>query len=182
MARLTFPDEGSRLVYDATSDRLAPPGTTLQLFADEALTVPADLTDLVGAALTSGVVTVGRGGLLNLFKGPADGSDTLWVEGSGGTAYPVYARADDRLDALALRVAATEAVGAALPSTYALGNPVITNVVLDADGNWTSWKENGLSWSATYDSVTGSMLTQTDPAGHTRTFSYDGDGNLTGAA
>lgn len=65
--------------------------------------------------------------------------------------------------------------------TYVPTNPVITDVVLDADGNWTSWTEAGVACSATYDAVTGNMETLTVGA-VTRTFSYDAEDNLVGAA
>lgn len=68
-----------------------------------------------------------------------------------------------------------------LSGTYVPTNPVIADVVLDADGNWTSWTEAGVACSATYDSVTGNMETLTVGT-VTRTFSYDAEDNLVGAA
>ncbi len=83
------------------------------------------------------------------------------------------------LDAISV---ALEAKQDTIPSgTYVPTNPVISGVVLDADGNWTSWTEAGVACSATYDPGTGNMATLT-VAGVTRTFSYDANDNLIGAA
>jgi len=71
-------------------------------------------------------------------------------------------------------------LGGALSATYAMANPVVASVVLDANGNRTSWTENGVACSATYD-ANESMLTLT-VGGVTRTFTYDVNGNMTGAA
>lgn len=69
---------------------------------------------------------------------------------------------------------------AALNATYAIANPVVASVVLDANGNRTSWTENGVSCSATYGPDE-NMLTLT-VGGVSRTFTYDSNGNMTGAA
>jgi hypothetical protein len=57
-------------------------------------------------------------------------------------------------------------------------NPTITAMVYTS-GNLTSWTENGVPHTATYN-ADGSMATLT-VNGVTRTFSYDADGNMTGA-
>lgn len=102
MARLVFPDEGSRLVYQITAGtlRAVAAGTVVQLWADEAGTVLPDVQAYPGyeTSLQVGAQLLVDGySRLPLWYGP-DGVDTLWVQVSGGPVTPVYARADDRID------------------------------------------------------------------------------------
>lgn len=96
-----FPDD--RLTYSLASLYLAfvPPGTPVLVFSDSAGTVPADVLREDGTAVTElDPLTVDAYSRVPLFQGPDDDSDTLWVRVSGGLPIAVYARADDRLDAL----------------------------------------------------------------------------------
>lgn len=58
-------------------------------------------------------------------------------------------------------------------------NPAYTNMVY-TNGNLTSWREDGVLHSATYDAE-GNIKTHT-VGSVTRTFIYDANGNLTGAS
>lgn len=105
MARLIFPDEGSRLVYRTSGTALAlMPGANALIYTTSAANVLADLrmhdgTDVVTeVGITGSVLTVDAYSRLPLFWGP-DGVDTVWAVISGGPATPVYARFDDRIDA-----------------------------------------------------------------------------------
>jgi hypothetical protein len=134
MARLVFPDEGSRLAYDPDTGRLLTPGTRVYLYLDQSATQAA--TDLLNADASpnaTGFVQLDAYRRLPLFSGPDDGSDTLYAVINGGPATPVYAREDDRIDGLASRVTAVESTaGAAIPASQkAAPNGVAT---LDGSG------------------------------------------------
>lgn len=116
MARLLFPDEGSRLVLGrsgVTATYRA--GYAAVFYTDAAATTLADVrvydgTATPGAAYAGSSVTIDAYSMLPVVWGP-DGVDTLYVVVDSGPAWPVYARTDDRLDALATRVDDLEAGG-----------------------------------------------------------------------
>jgi parallel beta-helix repeat protein len=117
MSRLKFPDEGSRKVEDTVSGR-GRSSTRVDIFTDVAGTTAAtDLLDAALAANTTGYVTTDRYAMLPIFSGP-DGVDTLYAQVPGGPVWPMYARVDDRLDAVALRLSALE--GGAVSTSTAL--------------------------------------------------------------
>lgn len=119
MTRLIFPDEGSRLVYRAVgSSLLTATGVPATFYSDAAGTILADLrvydgTNTPGAAVAGSVLTTDAYSRLPLFWGP-DSTDTVYAKIAGAAAeeesfftpvpsgpiVPVYARTDDRLDAL----------------------------------------------------------------------------------
>jgi hypothetical protein len=101
-----FPDD--RLVYRSSGRGLLPvaEGMAVAVYADNAGTVAADIRQADGTALPAGGLTVDGYSRLPLWQGPADGSDTLYVRVSGGPLTAVYARVDDRLDAVEGRVVA----------------------------------------------------------------------------
>jgi hypothetical protein len=108
MARLIFPDEGSRTVQavDASGRFVSVKGTSFLVFTDAAGTVLADLRDAAGAVLpTASTLTLDPYSRIPLFQGPSDGTDTLYVSINSGPITPVYARQDDRIDALNTTVA-----------------------------------------------------------------------------
>lgn len=119
MARLIFPDEGSRLVYRVSSVGLASAAaSTAVIYSDAAGTVLADLRAYDGSATPAGAIagstlTTDAYSRLPLFWGP-DSVDTVYAVISGGPVVPVYARTDDRLDALTTNVAASTATVASL--------------------------------------------------------------------
>jgi hypothetical protein len=106
MARLLFPDEGSRLVLGRSgTTAMLKAGRPAVFYTDSGATALADIrvyvgTATPGAAYSGSQVTIDAYSFLPVFWGP-DGVDTLYVVVDGGPAWPVYARADDRLDALA---------------------------------------------------------------------------------
>lgn len=121
MARLTAPDEGSRLVYRVVGGSLIPtPGVAAVFYSDVAGTILADIRDSNGLAVAS-TLTVDSYSRLPIFQMP-DGVDTVYVSVSGGPVTPVYARTDDRIDAL---VAADTAADAAAKSTYRSADVVV---------------------------------------------------------
>lgn len=112
MARLIFPDEGSRLAYRMTGagkPLLSAATGTVTIYADAAGVVLADIQLTTGEAVPTSTLTVTDASQLPLFLGP-DGADTVWASVDGGPLAPVYARSDDRLDALVTGLAGVQAV------------------------------------------------------------------------
>lgn len=104
MARLMFPDEGSRLVYLPAPSGLrpVPGGTVVSVYLDAAASTPADCQHLDGSAVSVGSpLQVDAYSRLPLWLGPADGTAVLYVVMQGGPAVAVAA-------ALAGRVAGLE--------------------------------------------------------------------------
>lgn len=103
MARLVGPDEASRLAYRIRSSDgalLDAVGLLATVYSDAAATTLASIqTHPGGAAISGSQLNVGTDSLIPLFKFP-DGVDTVYVKVGSGAAYPLYARTDDRLDAL----------------------------------------------------------------------------------
>jgi hypothetical protein len=89
--------------------------TTVVVYADEACTVLADIQDLEGAPLAGSALVVDATSQLPRFLGPADGTATLWVRGSGGISVSlgaeVEARVEDAEAALAAHLTAPDAHG-----------------------------------------------------------------------
>lgn len=106
MARMVFPDD--RFVYRVAGTALTlAPAATAVFYTDSAGTVLADIrtydgTTTPGAVLAGSAVAVDAYSRLPLFWGP-DGVDALYVRVTGGPVTAVYARTDDRLDALTTR-------------------------------------------------------------------------------
>lgn len=101
MARRVFPDD--RLAFGPA--RFGAPltslaGAVVTIYADAQGSTLADVADMNGLPLDLPQILVGDDGLTPLFQGPADGTDTLYARVGGGAPYAIYARADDRLDAI----------------------------------------------------------------------------------
>lgn len=108
MARRWFPDSGDRLTYLTLDDRIAPvpADTIVYVYTDPAGTILANCLDRFGVAVgPSNQLKVDATSRLPLFQGPADGTDTLYAKVAGGVPTAIYARADDRIDALDVAVA-----------------------------------------------------------------------------
>lgn len=102
MARLVFPDEGSRLVFRMTGSGkplLSAAAGVATIYADSAGLTLADIQTVEGVTVVSSTLTVTAASQLPLFLGP-DGVDTVYCSVDGGPLAPVYARNDDRLDSL----------------------------------------------------------------------------------
>lgn len=112
MASLLFPDD--RFAADARTGRPSR-GKVARLYLDEALTTAAtiytDANGTPGAAIAGSQITTDQSGYLPLFWGPTDDRDMLWISVNGGRAWPIYAQADARMDALAGRIDDLEAGG-----------------------------------------------------------------------
>jgi len=90
MTRYRFPQDRTTFVYGQDySPILTPPRTALVIYADEALTVPADITDLGGMPIALSTLYTDHG-LIPEFLGPDDLA-RLWT-GSQGAAYPLDAQ------------------------------------------------------------------------------------------
>lgn len=113
MARLLFPDEGSRLVYRVNGAALAAaPGLAVAFYNEAGATSLADIraydgTATPGAVITGSTVAADGFSRIPFFWGP-DGVDTIYASTPNGPVSLVYARTDDRLDALGVRVTAIE--------------------------------------------------------------------------
>lgn len=116
MTRRVFPSEGSRLAYGVGSSYLEHRvGASTAFYADDGLTTLADVRvygagGSVGSAYAGSAVPVGSTSQFPLWWGPDDDSDTLWYDDGNGTAMPVYAREDDRLDVLEEGLTGVEAL------------------------------------------------------------------------
>jgi hypothetical protein len=118
MARLTGPDESCRVVYvnsGTNAGKATAQGMSAPLYADLAGTTAADVQTTLGAAIEESTVIVDAYSKLPLFLFP-EGVDTVYTSINGGPIVPLYARADDRLDALAA-AATAEAVARAAADT-----------------------------------------------------------------
>ena len=126
MARLTFPDEGSRLVYRSAGITLASAaGRTALVYSDESATTLADIQSVEGESLTS--LTVDSYSRLPMFLGP-DNADVVYVKVENGPASPVYARSDDRIDALETNSLTFESADTRYPK---IGEPQKTLQLID---------------------------------------------------
>lgn len=124
MARLIGPDEASREVKTIVGRTFrSKAGRPAQLWADEAATVPADVLNLDGSAIPNSTVTIDANSMLPLMQFP-EGVDTIYVQVDGGPVWPVYARTDDRLDALDDRLDALDANPFAGRKWTALGTSI----------------------------------------------------------
>jgi hypothetical protein len=115
MARLIGPDEASRTVFltsGSNKGKAQAQGMSVPLYADAALTTPADVRSTTDGVIagTPPTVTVDVYSQIPLFKYP-DGVDVVYTSINGGPPVPLYARTDERLDDLAARAAALEAGG-----------------------------------------------------------------------
>ena len=115
MSRLVGPDESCRTVFltsGANAGKALAQGMSAPLYADAALTTPADVRSTTDGVIAGSppTVIVDAYSQIPLFKYP-DGVDTVWTSINGGPAVPLYARTDDRIDSLAARVADVEAGG-----------------------------------------------------------------------
>lgn len=124
MARLLFSDD--RLVYrNDTGFIKDAAGASVLVYSSAAATTLADLatydgTGTPGAAISGSRLTVDMDSRLPLFWGP-DGVDTLWTSANGATVRRVYARVDDRLDALVASLALHTYSTAGRPSAVTSG-------------------------------------------------------------
>lgn len=104
-----FPDD--RLTYSLLGPYFAwvPAGTVVAVFTDAGGTIPADVLHEDGSPVTVGApLVVDSYSEVPLFQGPNDASDTLYVVVSGAPPAKVFARVDDRLDAVESRVGVLE--------------------------------------------------------------------------
>lgn len=121
MARLIFPDEGSRLVYRIRNSSIASAkNSEATIYEDAEATTLADLrayngTETPGGVIAGSVLTTDAYSRLPLFWGP-DEVDTVWAVVSGGPPTPVYARTDDRLDDLEAILGQVETLAAGIPT------------------------------------------------------------------
>jgi hypothetical protein len=121
VARLVGPDEGSREVRTINSAGLlkSKAGRSAVLYTDSGASSLANILTYPGGAAVSGsTVTIDAYSMLPLIQFP-DGVDTLYAVVDGGPAWPIYARTDDRLDALAVADTAEAAARAAADTAEA---------------------------------------------------------------
>lgn len=117
MARLLFPDEGSRLVYRVVGGTFRPVlSGFVTFYTNSAATVLADIREYDGTltpgpAITGSVVSTDEWSRVPFFWGPDGEVDTLYAVVSGGPTSPVFARFDPRVDSLDAAVTALEAGG-----------------------------------------------------------------------
>lgn len=96
MARYRFPADRSAFVYGQDfAPILTPPRTALVLYADEAMTLLADVQDLDGHVLLDSTVYIEQG-LAPEFLGP-DSVTRVWAARVGTTPFPLDAQALDVL-------------------------------------------------------------------------------------
>lgn len=113
MARLTGPDESCRTVFMSAGPNKGmalAQGLSAPLYADAALTTPADVQSTLGVPIADSTVIVDAFSQVPLMLYP-DGVDVIYTSINGGPVVALYARVDDRLDAL---TSAVSSGGAAL--------------------------------------------------------------------
>lgn len=116
MARLIGPDEAVRTVFltsGSNKGKASAQGMSVPLYADLALSVPADVRSTTDAVIqgTPPTLTVDAYSMIPLFKFP-DGVDIVYTSIGGGPPVALYARADERIDDLNTRVVSVETGGA----------------------------------------------------------------------
>lgn len=98
---LIGPDEASREVKHIVSNNfIAKRNRPVTVYTDVTLTQLADIRTLDDQPILGSIVYTDTFAMLSLFRFP-DGYDTLYCVCDNGPAWPIYARTDDRLDALA---------------------------------------------------------------------------------
>lgn len=113
MDRKIGPDEGSRKVELIVNDIFrARRNRPVTIFLDSAATILADILTLDGALIAGSVVYTDAYSMLQLFQFPL-GVDTVYGSSDGGPVWPIYARTDDRLDAVEATANAAEATAGA---------------------------------------------------------------------
>lgn len=118
MTRLIGPSDRTVFLTEGINKgKAAGQGMSVPLYADEGLTVPADVRSLAGDVIagTPPTLTVDDYSQIPLFRYP-DGVDVVYTSISGGPATPLYARPDDRLDALTAALFPVTAAGSQLPA------------------------------------------------------------------
>lgn len=149
MARLLFPDEGSRLAYGVRgSDLRAVANSTATLYTDPAGTILADIrsydgTLTPGPVIPGSVVTTDAYSRLPLFWGP-DAVDTVYAILSGGPPSPVFARFDPRIDQIETDLADKAPLNATARFNPA-GKPNGTITVLDTGQPVTNFGNSPIS-------------------------------------
>lgn len=124
MTRYRFPQDRATYVYgDDFSPILTPPRTALVVYADEALTTPADITDLGGAPIALSTLYTDHG-LIPEFLGP-DGLARLWT-GSQGAAYPLDAQAASLLAGSGIGGSVAELKRSGVAAVTLSGHRVVT--------------------------------------------------------
>lgn len=124
MTRYRFPQDRATFVYGQDFDPiLTPPRTALVVYADEALTVPADITDLSGAPIALSTLYTDHG-LIPEFLGPDDLS-RLWT-GSQGAAYPLDAQAASLLAGSGIGGSVAELKRSGVAATSLSGHRAVT--------------------------------------------------------
>jgi len=121
MTRLIGPDEASRFVYRVVVNGavFAETLSSVTFFTNSGLTVLANILNIDGSPVPGSVLTTDSSGMLPLFQFP-DGVDTIYASVDGGPAWPVYARTDDRLDALNTAVSTLSKPAQYAPSDHNL--------------------------------------------------------------
>lgn len=111
MPSLLFPDAGSRLAIDRAGRPR--PAKTATIYTSSAATtlaeIYADSGGSRGALIASATLTTDQYGMLPFFWGPDAGGDRLYGQVDGGPVWPIDAAANERIDALAVRVTTLEA-------------------------------------------------------------------------
>jgi hypothetical protein len=122
MARKIFPSD--TLAYGLQGNLfIGKPGMKVYIYTDILGTLLADIQDMANGALAGSYVTVDSSSQLPLFQGPNTGVDTLYAKPEGGAAVQIiYARVDDRLDAME---SAWTAYVPVLGNGWAIGNGAI---------------------------------------------------------
>ena len=113
MSRLVGPDESCRTVFltsGTNAGKAAAQGMSVPIYIDQALTTLADIRSTTGDVVAESTLTVNAYSQIPLFQFP-DGVDTVYTSVNGGPPVALYARTDDRLDGLAVRVTALEPGG-----------------------------------------------------------------------
>lgn len=78
-------------------------GASFTVYADEACTQLADITDTDGTAIPNSAISIGSDSRLPLFYGPP-AAEELWLRGADGAVLRTEASATSRLDKLAARM------------------------------------------------------------------------------
>jgi hypothetical protein len=183
-SRLVFPEDRTLFVYQKPGQPiLSPPRVGVQLFEDEACTVPADVRTLSGSAIPYSTIYVNDDTLLPEFLGPQDYVVKVWAQvvGGNGEAYALNAQYSGRI---ALSPTLGSGVGSPDPDFGSAGSfyvdrgaaePFVSQPVLYGPKAEDGWPTEGVLLAGVPGPPGGTVMVPINVATATWELPYDSD-------
>jgi len=103
LSRMIGPDEACRILYNRRTGLVKGQGYSIPLYADEALTIPADVRALDGSVIPESTLVGDAWSKIPLFLYPDD-TDVVYTSVDGGPAMALYARTTDIVEHAIVKV------------------------------------------------------------------------------